>query len=169
MAAARKVDIAKQYLEDALRLYSDSRFLSALTLAGAAEEMLGKSLERFVPTHIDGVTLRPVTALDKEAAAMAAFDQQLVSIGAPNFTAKTQSEITQELIAPRNSAKHFNNAYESTFNFDQQLEAGSMIIRAIRNYRIVFPDADDHYGCEEQDISVERLNKFNPFGRGSNA
>ena len=109
MTVARKVDIAKQYIEDSLRLYSESRFLSALTLAGAAEEMLGKSLERSEPNQNSGVSLRPVTALDKEAAAMAAFDQQLASIGVPNFTAKSLSEIKQELIAPRNSAKHFNN------------------------------------------------------------
>ena len=71
--------------------------------------MLGKSLERSEPNQNSGVSLRPVTALDKEAAAMAAFDQQLASIGVPNFTAKSLSEIKQELIAPRNSAKHFNN------------------------------------------------------------
>ena len=44
-----------------------------------------------------------------------------------------------------------------------------MIIRAIRNYRIVFPDADDHYDCEEQDISVDKLNRLNPFGHGAKA
>ncbi len=169
MTLARKVDIAKQYLEDSLRLYSSGRFLSALTLAGAAEEMLGKSLQRSIPADISGVSLHPVTALDKEAAAMAAFDQQLVSIGAPNFIAKPLAEIKRELIAPRNSAKHFNDASESTFDFDQQLEAGSMIIRAIRNYRIVFPDADEHFNCEEQDISVDQLNRLNPFGRGAAA
>jgi hypothetical protein len=165
MTLARKVDIAKQYLEDSLRLYSEGRFLSALTLAGAAEEMLGSWLKRSIPSEISGVSLHPVTAFDREAAAIAAFDQQLVNIGAPNFTAKPLSEIKRE-VAPRNSAKHFNDPNEDTFTFDQQLEAGSMIIRAIRNYRIVFPDADDHYGCEEQDISVDQLNKLNPFGPG---
>lgn len=169
MTLARKVDIARQYLEDSLRLYSEGRFLSALTLAGAAEEMLGSSLQRSIPPKICGVSLHPVTAFDQEAAAIAAFDQQLVNIGAPHFTAKPLSEIKRELVAPRNSAKHFNDPSESTFNFDQQLEAGSMIIRAIRNYRVVFPDADDHYDCEEQDISVDQLNKLNPFGRGSAA
>lgn len=165
--AIRKIDVAKQYLEDALRLYSDGRFLSALTLAGAAEEMFGKSLERAATTQIDGVSVSPSTALDREAAAMAAFDQQLVNIGALTITSKTMAEIRQELIAPRNSAKHFNDASEFTFNFDQQLEAGSMIIRAIRNYRIVFSDADDQFDCQEQDISVDQLNRLMPFGRGS--
>jgi hypothetical protein len=169
MTLAHKVDIARQYLEDSLRLYSHGRFLSALTLAGAAEEMLGCSLERSIPTGVGGVSLRPVTAFDKESAAIAAFDQQLVNIGAPDFTAKSLVEIRRELNAPRNSAKHFNDASQSTFDFDQQLEAGSMIIRAIRNYRIIFPDAPERYGCEVQDISVDQLNKLNPFGRTSAA
>lgn len=169
MTLTRKVDIAKQYLEDSLRLYSDGRFLSALTLAGAAEEMLGSSLQHSIPTEVGGISIHPVTALDQEAAAMAAFDEQLVRIGARNFIAKPLDEIKRELVAPRNSAKHFGNASESTFNFDQQLEAGSMIIRAIRNYRIVFPDTDEHFDCEEQDISVDQLNKLNPFGRGATA
>lgn len=167
MAIARKVDIAKQYLEDSLRLYGEGRFFSALTLAGAAEEMLGKSLQHTVPTGTGGVSLNPATALEREALAMLAFDEQLIRMGAPNFTAKSVLQLQQELVAPRNSAKHFNNMNESTFGFDQQFEAGSMIIRAIRNYRIVFPDAGDHYDCEEQDISADQLNKLNPFGRST--
>lgn len=162
MATVRKVDIAKHYLEDALRLYSNGRFLSALTLAGAAEEMFGKFLERSVPIKVGGLSLRPVSAHDKEAKALYAFDQQFV--GTQYFLEKNLDQIKKELNTPRNSAKHFNDPNESTFNFDQQLEAGCMIIRTIRNYRIAFPDTDDRYDYEEEDISVDQMNKLNPFG-----
>lgn len=162
----RKIDVAKQYLEDALRLYTEARFLSALTLAGAAEEILGKSLEMTVPMHAAGVSIRPISALGRDAESVAAFDQKLVEIGAPNFTPKSLPEIRRELLLPRNSAKHFNSLEEAALDFDAQLEAGNIIIRAIRNYRLVFPEADDHFVCEEQDISVDQVNKLNPFGSG---
>jgi hypothetical protein len=164
-APAQKVDVARHYLEDALRLYSEARFFSALTLAGAAEEMLGKSLKHVVPGEICGVSLGPVSADEHEVESMFAFDSQLLNIGAPRFTRQSRDEIRKALNRPRNSAKHFNDQKESSFEFDAQFEAGSLLLRAIRNFRMVFPDADD-LQYEEESITVDQLNQTLPGGHG---
>ena len=39
-----KVDLAREQLDDAISLFRKKKFVSALTLAGAAEDILGKAL-----------------------------------------------------------------------------------------------------------------------------
>ncbi|HEX3896454.1 MAG TPA: hypothetical protein VHW73_09600 [Rudaea sp.] len=68
----QKVDVAKEYVLDALRLYSEGRFFSALTLAGTAEEMLGKAIKR------RGTV---ASAEDDEVDGTLLFEAQLSTIG----------------------------------------------------------------------------------------
>lgn len=44
-AHTKKINVAKEQLEDGIRLFFEERYLSSLTLLGAAEEVFGRILE----------------------------------------------------------------------------------------------------------------------------
>lgn len=149
--ATKKIDIAAEYLRNALELYKNQHFFSALTLGAAAEEILGKCIER-LPKMAAGITLSGKNSLANDIEVQQVFDQKL------GWEAKSTKEIRDKLLHPKNSAKHFNDPAEDTVDLDDlQFAAGGFLLRAIRNFRMVFPSAAEHYRYEEEDITVYQM------------
>lgn len=114
-----RIDLAVEQLEIALRLFlKKESFVSALTLAGASEEILGKQLTfQSEETTLDSefITIKPVREhLDKEEFLWKSF------IGEKNRV--------------RNAAKHMRDKTQATVFADIEDEALWMIVRACDNY-----------------------------------
>lgn len=117
-------DIAKEQLETALRLYFEQRdFYSVITLAGAAEEILGKMLNHNGGKHL----------LDSLVAAAV----DLSKLDGHEVTAK---EIWNYANYARNRSKHFGIDME---DFDEREEAKDLLIRAIDNYSSLTGDCTE--------------------------
>lgn len=115
-----KISLAIEQLENALSLFLDGRsHVSALTLAGAAEEILGMAVK------INGVenSLQELYRIYN--------DPGLTWINPPKtwaeFTTKSKNKA-------RNAVKHVSGKYDLTFEADIEDEALWMIVRAVDNY-----------------------------------
>lgn len=115
-----KVEIAIEQLEVALKLFlNEGSYVSALSLAGAAEEILGKALK------IDGVE-NSLQELYKNYQRPG-----LEWISPP----KTWKEFTTDgKNRVRNAVKHLSDAKDLTFEADIEDEAIWMLVRATDNY-----------------------------------
>ena len=115
----QRVDLAKEQLEVALEMFlKRSSFVSALTLAGAAEEILGKTLiqrgEKTTLQH-EYPLIKPVEDLFRKKP-------------------YSWSEFIEKKNRVRNAAKHIKNASEATVTADIEDEALWMIVRACDNH-----------------------------------
>jgi hypothetical protein len=127
----QKREIAVAQLETALQLFLQSGDrLSVLTLAGAAEEILGKELE----------ALGGTTALSTVQAATAAVARALQG--------KTISPKAVAMIAnrARNAVKHLDASGPQTVWMDPEEEAREMLDRATTNYYRLTEDQTDLMG-----------------------
>lgn len=117
-----KVDIASAQLGRAIQLYVDKTdLISAVTLAGAAEEILGKLVSDSGRKNAFEEVLNTLCAMHA-----AAFQEE------PNR--KAYAELRNGI---RNEFKHLCAGESLTVNLDS--EAGKLISRAIANYRKLFP------------------------------
>ena len=108
-----RVGLALEQLDMALALFLEKRsYVSALTLAGAAEEILGKALELQNRSH----------ALDEW------YDQVNDVWGVP------RKEYIKKTNAARNVAKHLSSREEMTVEFDVETEAAWLLVRACEKY-----------------------------------
>jgi hypothetical protein len=116
----QRIDLAKEQLDVALELFFSKRsFVSALTLAGAAEEILGKAL----------VHRNEVPWLEHEHGMVAEVEHVLR--GQPY----KYNDFLSEKNRVRNATKHMRDASESHIVADMEDEALWMIVRALENYR----------------------------------
>ncbi len=113
-------DIAERQLLTALRLWRESDFLSALTLAGAAEEILGKRLRKLGREPSFDQLKNAIVTLTKRVAHP---DQDI------------ERMVGEHLNQTRNELKHF--AGEDKLSFDLRADAAEMLERAIANYRLL--------------------------------
>jgi hypothetical protein len=114
MTTISKLDVGVHQLSVAIRLFLDGDYLASLTLAGAAEEILGRLCER---------TSKPV-AVDFIV------DYHLKDTD-PALSDKKRRKILRDLLnGPRNAAKHANDPDEATFDVDQAWPL-QMIMRAV--------------------------------------
>jgi hypothetical protein len=114
-----KQQIALTQLETGLRLFQEaSDYYSVVTLAGAADEILGRLLE----------SRGGVTALVSLARASAAI--HLKVHGVPS----EEKVFIQRANLARNSLKHHDGRDEDPVRLDIREEAGDMLDRAISNY-----------------------------------
>lgn len=109
-----KIEIATRQLGSAIRLFLEGDHVSSLTLAGAAEEILGKLCERAgLPVAVDQIVNFHWDDTDP---------------------AQTDHERRKTLLSvlngPRNAAKHANNPDEVDFDDDPDF-ALQMIMRAM--------------------------------------
>ena len=130
-----KVDIAKSQLDTAIKLYLDAHDLvSAITLAGAADEILGKLVRG----------QGELSALDKAVARLCAMYE----------TAFSEASDPKRFIDLRNRArnefKHVGVAPD--VNVDLEIEAVSMLRRAIENYRKLDPIFRENFRSFEQEM-----------------
>lgn len=124
-ATKTRVDLAVEQLDVALEIFLEKRsYVSALTLAGASEEILGKALNLQNRGH----------ALDEW------YDQVNDVWGVPwrEFISKTN--------AARNAAKHLSSQNEMTVAFDPEIEAVWLLVRACENAkRLGFDETERMY------------------------
>lgn len=132
-----KVTIARAQLEQAMRLFMDEvDYISAITLAGAAEEILGRQVEK--------------NALDE---ILDFVERRLASKG----TSFDRKALRDDLCFPRNSLKHLRVGNRTDINFDLADAASDIIDRAITNHvRLLgeWPDADLYIRyCRKKDTN----------------
>ena len=114
--------MALRQLYTALRLYEQQDFYSAITLAGAAEELLGKLLkENSIGNALD--------SYKKDAR---------VVFNALYGEAPSEKEIATQANDARNKLKHGSPDGSNLIEFDAEEKANDMLDRAIRNvYELV--------------------------------
>lgn len=121
-------DLGIQQLESALAMYFQGNFFSAITLAGAAEEILGELVKRAdIPKPIDGraQALALVRAIHAGEDANAISDKDL------------QERVKQSfpiLNRVKNRIKHLDGGDKDHVDCDPSFEAHEMIDRAISCY-----------------------------------
>ncbi len=116
----RQLDLAVEQLEIALDVFLDSAsHVSSLTLAGAAEEILGKEAE-----------LSGKGSLLREELEMANHLQRIWPGGETKW-----KDFIKNKNSARNSAKHLND--QRTLVADLEEEACWMLVRALANRRLL--------------------------------
>lgn len=115
-----KKDIAIFQLRKAIQLFNTKDFICAVTLAGAAEEFLGKIAKKRSGT----------TALEAESH----FWDQLAAI--INKSKPNRKKVIAVLNRTRNELKHNDTGENLYLESDFEFEAQCIIDRAIRNYWI---------------------------------
>lgn len=109
-----KLEAASIQLDRAIRLFFEGDWLCSLTLAGAAEEILGRLAER--AGH--EVAVRFISCYHANDGA------------SEFFTGMNAQEIVNALNRPRNSAKHANDPQETSVDVTK-IDALQMLMRAI--------------------------------------
>jgi len=114
-----KIDIAESQLEMALDIYfSGGNFIASLTLAGAAEEILGVCLKlKKIPNSLDETI--GTTRLTYEKL----YEQQI-----------STNEIIERANRSRNNFKHLNSEEDLEIVLELEDEVHDMLERAIINY-----------------------------------
>lgn len=112
--------IAETQLHAALRLWEERDYVSCITLAGAAEEILGKRLRK--------LGLEPSFDNIKKAVVQIASQTGKV-------TPELEKEIATLILQTRNELKHY--AGDDELEFDLRADAHEMLERAIANYQML--------------------------------
>lgn len=111
------VEIAESQLLGALRMWSHDEYISCITLAGAAEEILGKRMRKLgLEPSFDNIK-NSIVALAGHFG------------GEDPLTDKTVAELMN---LTRNELKHY--ADDEALTFDLKADAEEMLARAISNY-----------------------------------
>ncbi len=128
-----KIDLAREQLDCAIRLFLEGKYVPSLTLAGAAEEILGKALRHCnVPNALD----------------------QRWNASAPIHAALYGKELLWKNFADkenygRNALKHMRSPCEQDVIFDPEDAAVWMLVRAYENHELLgLPRSEtmDHRG-----------------------
>jgi len=121
----KKVDVARIQLERAMSLFTvEEDMVSAITLAGAAEELLGRQVAPNARDEIANFVARRLESRGET------FDRKA---------------LLDTLCFARNSMKHLRVGDRTDMNFDLTEEASELIDRAVTNYvRLLgnWPDSD---------------------------
>jgi hypothetical protein len=143
-----KDDIAAEQLRDAIDLFMQGHYISATTLAGAAEEILGKLLgAKDIPSALDR---RLVRSLDSHRALYRRLAEMPKIFDTPRlremFDPKKVDEKTLRKRTSkwhnraRNSYKHFDTKNEpDTISVDLMEAAQRLIHRAVENCEKLYP------------------------------
>jgi len=117
--AVQKLTVASELLEQALRLYYENHYFSALHLAGAAEELLGAHL------RVMG-----------QSSAFHSFRTAGVELvkGSSDGPLMTGKEMEGLLNHAKNRTKHMDSAEDSVVTFDPAEEAHDLLDRAVSDY-----------------------------------
>lgn len=115
-----KADIAKMQLVAAIRLFTEEDFICALTLAGAAEEILARLLNAQGKESIVENSISSIMGLREKA-------------GANAMGSMTKNEIFNYWNNARNSVKHHDPKDKEELKINTFDEAYWMITRALAN------------------------------------
>jgi hypothetical protein len=127
-ATHRRIDLAIEQLDTALELFLSGRsFASALTIAGAAEEILGKALSLTDRQHVLDYRYESLNAMHLEL----------------HGTPIQKEQFFKDENRARNAAKHMRSLAEDTITVDLQEAAVWMLVRACANYdALEYPRTD---------------------------
>jgi len=118
MQRINKLDIADEFLEDAISLYlNEKKYFSALHLAGAAQEIYGKTLR-----------------MDKEQNYSDFMLDQVVKIFKKDGIEIDKKAVKKSEMHPKNTIKHINNKKDSFATLNPQLDSCSKILEAIMDH-----------------------------------
>ena len=115
-----KSEVARVQLVEAIALFVSEKFLPAVTLAGAAEEILGKLLMR-------------QSALSVVKESVQAIEQLREKTGLSIMGGKNERELIDQWNAARNTVKHLIGPEEEPVTLNFCDEAYWMIRRALAN------------------------------------
>jgi len=117
------LEVAERQLERSVVLFLDEKdYVSSLTLAGAAEEILGKLLNKEGKEHwLDSISKGALRALGFRKKTFETPEAK-----------KAKKEIANISNYHKNRMKHYND--DGTITFAVDIEAADMIDRAISNY-----------------------------------
>jgi hypothetical protein len=126
-------EIAEHQLLAALKLWREKDYLSALTLAGAAEEILGKRLRKLGrQPSFDQLKNQIVTAAKLHG----------------DTDQGTEKLVAELLNQSRNELKHY--AGDESLSFDLRADAAEILERAIANHQfltgVVMEETIDFWG-----------------------
>lgn len=152
-----KTDIAVEYLEVAIRLYREGgAYFSCLHLAGAAEEIFGKTIEHnekdLPPEQRIGNAL--TIAVDVECEM-----EKIIFGGNPK-----RENIRSRILYAKNSAKHFTDPMEKAVCVEPKVEAREMLLLAIHNYSCVFLEEEESIMDFEQELFREEESGIAVYG-----
>ena len=133
-----KLEIATQQLDTALRLFFwKKEYFSAITLAGAAEEILGVYLKRHNQPN----------AFDQDLeSSLRVYQWLFKSVGSRNT-------IRNLINRTKNSAKHMMGTSDVALRCNAKAEAKEVLDRAVSNYYSLM--------CFEKLQETQRIKKFN--------
>lgn len=110
--------VSRIQIETAVRMYFETNYVAAITLAGAAEEILGKLVE-----DAGGQS------------AFASLRQATVDLHQRLYGEPLEHKVVADRAnAARNSLKHLRTSMGESVEFDPVEEASHMLSRAIANY-----------------------------------
>jgi len=110
-AHSKKVNFAKEQLEDAILLYLDGRYISAITLLGAAREIFSTAIEKKTGHNID----------DRQWELM---NKIRTNVGTPHISKRALLKMDRQLY---NSVKHYNIDESETLHINRRYEAFPML------------------------------------------
>lgn len=114
-----KIDIALEFLNLAVREYSNERnYISVIHLAGASEELFGKILQ--------------FNACESAIERARRLVRSWYSISRKDVP--KNNEINRHILFVKNGIKHINKLSDLEISFDERKEARETIRRAIENY-----------------------------------
>ena len=117
------LEVAKKQLDRSILLfYKEQDFVSSLTLAGAAEEILGKLMNKQGISHVMDEVIKGSLALND------------IEPGSPEEP-KVKKSVAGMMNRFKNKLKHYNGDDSITFSVD--FYAAEMIDRAVQNYFIL--------------------------------
>jgi hypothetical protein len=114
MSRTTKIALAREQLEDGIDLFLRGRYVSALTLLGASEEILSRIIQERTGTH-------PLEYLWQWA------NRTRTRLGHPHIS---KQEIFKSWNAGRNTVKHHNLGGPQNLSHDRFGEAFMMVQRA---------------------------------------
>lgn len=115
-----KSEVARLQLAEAISLFTEEKFLPAITLAGAAEEILGKLLHRKEELSAIKESAKVIESLRRET-------------GLPLMGGDSEREMIDDWNATRNSLKHLVGPEDEPITVNLCDEAYWMIKRALEN------------------------------------
>lgn len=128
----KKIDLAAEQLTTAFHIFLDGTSMaSALTLAGAAEEILGQESERRDTSNAIGKM----------------YDTQKTFLELLYGKPVDLKSYRDEFNYPRNAIKHFRDSKEHQIKVNLEDAALWMIVRAFSNYRLL---SLPHLECEAE-------------------
>lgn len=139
-ATYKKLDVGCEQLEVALRIFFEGKeYFAVITLAGAAEELLGAHLKaRGEMTTLEELVKGAVR----------------ISAALPGKPAQAK-DLFKVASYSRNASKHMDNAIDSTMRIYLKRDATDQLGRAVDNYYRLM----EHYDLPETEL-VGRFNHY---------